>query len=49
MIRKLGFEPGSDETPEVDEETRRDVIAELEAGKITADQAMRILRGEQEE
>lgn len=48
VIRKLGFEPGRDETPEVDEETRRDVIAELEAGKITADQAMRMLRGEEE-
>ena len=48
VIRKLGFEPGRDESPEVDEDTRRDVIAELEAGKITADQAMRLLRGEEE-
>jgi hypothetical protein len=48
VIRKLGFEPGRDESPEVDDETRRDVIAELEAGKITAEQAMRMLRGEEE-
>jgi hypothetical protein len=49
VIRKLGYEPGRDETPdEVDDETRSSVIADLEAGKITADQAMRILRGEEE-
>ncbi|MCK6567656.1 MAG: DUF2089 domain-containing protein [Anaerolineales bacterium] len=48
VIRKLGFEPGRDESPEVDDDTRRDVIAELEAGKITAEQAMRMLRGEEE-
>lgn len=47
VIRKLGFEPGKDETPEVDDEARSNVIADLEAGKITADQAMRILRGEE--
>ncbi|MEY2819055.1 MAG: DUF2089 domain-containing protein [Chloroflexota bacterium] len=48
VIRKLGFEPGRDETPEVDDDTRSSVIADLEAGKITADQAMRMLRGEEE-
>ena len=50
VIRKLGFEPGRDDTPDgdVDEEIRSNVIADLEAGKITADQAMRMLRGEEE-
>lgn len=48
VIRKLGFEPGKDETPDVDEEVRSNVIADLESGKITADQAMRLLRGEEE-
>jgi hypothetical protein len=48
VIRKLGYEPGRDESPDVDEETRSHVIADLEAGKITADQAMRMLRGEEE-
>jgi hypothetical protein len=49
VIRALGYEPGRDEAPEeVDDETRSSVIADLEAGKITAEQAMRILRGEEE-
>jgi len=48
VIRALGYEPGRDESPEVDAATRSNVIADLEAGKITADQAMRMLRGEEE-
>ena len=48
VIRKLGFEPGRDESPDVSEETRSTVIADLEAGKITAEQATRLLRGEEE-
>jgi hypothetical protein len=48
VIRALGYEPGRDESPEVDAEKRSTVIADLEAGKITADQAMRMLRGEEE-
>lgn len=47
VIRALGFEPGKDETPEIDAETRSTVISDLEAGKIDANQAMRILRGEE--
>jgi len=48
IIRAMGFEPGKDETPEIDTETKSSVIADLEAGKINAEQAMRILRGEEE-
>ena len=48
VIRAMGFEPGKDETPEVDPEMQSNVIADLEAGKINAEQAMRILRGEEE-
>lgn len=48
VIRALGYEPGKDDSLEVSEETRSNVIADLEAGKITADQAMRMLRGEEE-
>jgi hypothetical protein len=48
VIRALGYEPGRDESPEVDAATRSNVIADLEAGRITADQAMRMLRGEEE-
>lgn len=47
IIRALGYEPGRDDSADVGEETRSTVIADLEAGKINADQAMRILRGEE--
>ena len=49
VIRALGYEPGKDDSLEIDFEKRSGAIADLEAGKITADQAMRILRGEEEE
>lgn len=45
VIRSLGYEPGKDETPEID---TRMVISDLESGKISPDQAMRMLRGEEE-
>lgn len=48
VIRALGFEPGKDELIEVGPETRSTVLADLEAGKISADDAMRILRGEED-
>jgi len=47
VIRALGYEPGREDSVEVDAEKRSSTIADLEAGKITADQAMRILRGEE--
>ena len=47
VIRALGYEPGRDESAEVNAEIRSSAIADLEAGKITADQAMRILRGKE--
>jgi len=47
VIRTLGYEPGKDESIEINAEIRSSAIADLEAGKITADQAMRILRGEE--
>jgi hypothetical protein len=48
VIRAMGYEPGKDESPEIEAELRSSTIADLEAGKITAEQAMRILRGEEE-
>jgi len=48
VIRALGFEPGKDEIPEIDDEKRRSVLEDLDAGKINAEDAMRILRGEEE-
>ena len=48
VIRILGFEPGKDETVEVSPEKRSNALEDLEAGKISLDDAMRILRGEEE-
>jgi hypothetical protein len=49
VIRALGFEPGKEEPlVEVSAEKRSAVLEELEAGNISADEAMRILRGEEE-
>jgi hypothetical protein len=47
IIRSLGYEPGKDESPDVTDEKRKSVLEELDAGKISADDAMRILRGEE--
>jgi hypothetical protein len=48
VIRALGFEPGKEETPEITDEKRRNVLEDLDAGKISATEAMRMLRGEEE-
>jgi len=48
IIRALGYEPGRDDAPEMIAEKRSSVIADLEAGKISAEQAMRLLQGEEE-
>ena len=47
VIRALGFEPGKEEPVESDDEKRRSVLEDLDAGKINAEDAMRILRGEE--
>jgi hypothetical protein len=47
VIRAMGYEPGKDEPAEVGEDRRRQVLEDLDAGKISADNAMRILRGEE--
>jgi len=48
VIRALGFEPGKDEGVEISAERRSSVLEDLETGKISADEAMRLLRGEEE-
>lgn len=48
VIRALGFEPGKEEPIEISAEKRNEVLEELEAGRISADEAMRMLRGEEE-
>lgn len=48
VIRALGYEPGKEEAaPDVTDEKRKSVLEELDAGRISADAAMRILRGEE--
>jgi len=46
-IRAMGYEPGKDESLEVSDEKRRSVLEDLDAGKISAEDAMRVLRGEE--
>jgi hypothetical protein len=48
VIRALGFEPGKDEVVEIGPERRSSILADLEAEKISAAEAMRLLRGEEE-
>jgi len=48
VIRALGFEPGKEEAPEIAEDKRRSILDDLNAGKINAEDAMRMLRGEEE-
>ncbi len=49
VIRAMGYEPGKEDvTEEVSAEKRSSVIADLEAGKINYEQAMRLLQGEEE-
>jgi hypothetical protein len=49
VIRAMGYEPGKEEPAvEVSEDRRRQILEDLDAGKISADSAMRILRGEEE-
>jgi len=46
VIRALGYEPGK-ETGEVSDEKRASVLEGIDSGKITAEEAMRILNGEE--
>ena len=45
IIRALGYEPGREEPVSVNEERRRTVLSELDAGRISFDDAMGILQG----
>jgi hypothetical protein len=47
VIRAMGYEPGKEETPDLADEKRRAVLEELNAGKISAEDAMKMLRGEE--
>lgn len=47
IIRALGYEPGKESSADMDEERRRKVLEDLDAGRLSAEEAMRILRGEE--
>ncbi|MEW6093414.1 MAG: DUF2089 domain-containing protein [Chloroflexota bacterium] len=47
IIRALGYEPGKDETVDVPDEKRREVLEKLDSGNISAEEAMRLLHGEE--
>jgi hypothetical protein len=46
VIRALGYEPGSEEAPGMSDEERRKILEDLEQGRITYNDAMRMLEGE---
>jgi len=48
VIRAMGYEPGKEVSPEISDEKRRSVLEDLDSGKITAEDATRLLRGEEE-
>jgi hypothetical protein len=48
VIRALGFEPGREEPVEITQDRRNSILEDLSAGKISAEEATRLLRGEEE-
>jgi hypothetical protein len=48
ILRSLGYEPGKEETPPPAEAQRSTVLADLDAGRISFDDAMALLKGEDE-
>lgn len=45
IIRAMGYEPGKEDAPTVSEERRRAILNDLDAGKISFDDAMATLQG----
>lgn len=45
VIRALGYEVDSDRSGGVSDETRREILAEVSAGKLSAEDAIQLLRG----
>jgi hypothetical protein len=45
VIRALGYEVGEEEPP-IDEEKRRSILTELGQGRLTSEEAIKLLRGE---
>jgi hypothetical protein len=47
VIRAMGYEPGREEAPEISEEKRHSVLESVETGQISAEEAIRLLQGEE--
>ena len=47
VICALGYEPGKEEAVDIPDEKRRSILEELDNGKISAEDAMRLLNGEE--
>ncbi len=47
VIRALGYEPGKEDAPDTSNEKRLSVLDELDSGRISAEEAMRLLNGEE--
>jgi hypothetical protein len=45
VIRALGFDVGDDQKGPISEEERREILAQLAAGEVTAEEAVELLRG----
>ena len=45
VIRALGYEPGKEESVPVDEDDRKRILDDLDAGRIDFDEAMQMLGG----
>jgi hypothetical protein len=45
VIRALGYEVGEEEPP-IDDKRRREVLKDLSEGRVTSDEAIKLLRGD---
>ena len=44
IIRAMGYEPGKGESEKINEEDRRKILEDLNSGKITSEEAMKMLK-----
>jgi hypothetical protein len=47
IIRALGYEPEKDDSDDISEEKRLNVLEDLDSGKISAEEAMKMLQGKE--
>jgi hypothetical protein len=48
VIRAMGYEPGGEEPTGMSEENRQQILEDLDQGRITAEEAMRLLQEKEE-